>query len=230
MSLDTLEAIRLVPIFSGLSSESQRELARFCVVKQYRKGQVIFREGTKAEGFFIVLSGLVKIFKNSWEGKEQVLHIFGPYEIFAEAAVFHGLTYPASAEAIENAHLLFVPRNDFIAFIRNNCDTAIEFLAVLSERLRIFTRLIEDLSLKEVPARLASYILYRQVQEKGSNTVNIDIPKHLLAGLLGTTPETLSRAFAKMKQTGCIDISGRDVIVKDKDFLEKLALEGRWSE
>lgn len=226
--LDATKAIELVPIFSALSPDSKRELASFCVVKRYEKGKMIFREGTKAEGFFVVLSGLVKVYKTSWEGKEQVLHIFGPYEIFAEVPVFHGTTYPASAEAIVDAGVLFVPKEEFLTFIRNHGEAAIELLAILSERLRIFTRLIEDLSLKEVPARLASYILYRQCQENGSHSFDLDIPKNLLAGLLGTTPESLSRAFARIRQIGCIDVSGRNVIIKNKELLRKLALEGKW--
>ncbi|MEJ5301091.1 MAG: Crp/Fnr family transcriptional regulator [Thermodesulforhabdaceae bacterium] len=224
------DAIQLVPIFASLDPNSREELAEFCLIKHYGKGDIIFHEGEKAGGFFAVLSGLVKIFKTSWEGKEQILHVFGPYEIFAEVPVFHGKTYPASAEALANTDLLFVPRDSFINFLRRHGDAAIQLLAILSERLRIFTRIIEDLSLKEVPARLASYILYRSAQEKGSNTVKLDIPKNLLAGLLGTTPESISRVFTKMKQTGCIDISGRNIIIQNKKFLERLALEGKWIE
>lgn len=224
------EAIQLVPIFAALDSASKEELAEFCSIKHYEKGETLFHEGEKANGFFAVLSGLVKIFKTSWEGKEQILHVFGPYEIFAEVPVFHGKTYPASAEALANTDVLFVPKDSFINFLRRHGDAAVQLLAILSERLRVFTRLIEDLSLKEVPARLASYILYRSAQEKGANVVNLDIPKNLLAGLLGTTPESISRVFAKMKQTGCIDISGRDITIKDRKFLERLALEGRWTE
>lgn len=224
------EAIELTPIFSALSPESKKELASFCVIKRYAKGETLFREGAKARGFFVVLSGLVKVFKTSWEGKEQILHVFGPYEIFAEVPVFHGITYPASAEALSDTDVLFIPKDDFLIFLRNHGDAAIELLAILSERLRTFTKLIEDLSLKEVPARLASYILYRQSQEKGSRSIKLDIPKNLLAGVLGTTPESLSRAFAKMKQIGCIDISGRNILINDRALLERIAVEGRWIE
>ncbi|MGC8720745.1 MAG: Crp/Fnr family transcriptional regulator [Thermodesulforhabdaceae bacterium] len=224
------EAIELTPIFSALSPESKKELANFCIIKHYTKGETLFREGTKAKGFFVVLSGLVKVFKTSWEGKEQILHVFGPYEIFAEVPVFHGTTYPASAEALAETDVLFIPKEDFLTFLSNHGSAAIELLAVLSERLRLFTKLIEDLSLKEVPARLASYILYRQTQEKGNRSITLDIPKNLLAGLLGTTPESLSRAFARMKQIGCIDTSGRNIIINNRELLERIALEGRWTE
>ncbi|MCX7823286.1 MAG: Crp/Fnr family transcriptional regulator [Syntrophobacterales bacterium] len=230
MSSSVRDLIESIPIFSALDPESKDELAQFCILKHYEKGSLIFREGTVAKGFFAVISGLVKIFKTSWEGKEQVLHIFGPSEIFAEVPVFHGITYPASAEALMDTKLLFFPKDEFLQFVRTHGDAAIKLLAVLSERLRMFTRLIEDLSLKEVPARLASYILYRQSQEKGSNLIALDIPKNLLAGLLGTTPESISRTFTKMKQSGCIDILGRDIAIKDVEFLRKLALEGKWGE
>ncbi len=221
------EALSKIALFSSLDTQTLETIALFSHIKHYEKGELLFREGSQAEGFFVVLSGLVKIFKTSWEGKEQVLHIFGPFELFAEVPVFHGTDYPASAEAVEPTTVLSIPKDPFLAFLRRNGEVAIHLLAVLSARLRFFTRLIEDLSLKEVPSRLATYLLYRYETMKGNSTLTLDIPKHLLAGILGTTPESLSRAFARLKQMGCIDVMGKNIIVLQKECIERVAIEGK---
>ncbi len=227
---EKLNVISQLPLFSGLDPEIQDKLANLAVTKIYKKGEMLFREGTLADGLFIIKSGRIKIYKTSWEGKEQVLHFFGPLEMFAEVPVFQGSDYPASAEAIETSEVLFIPRETLLNFLKENCDIAIKFLALLAARLRYFTRLIEDLSLKEVPARLAAYILYRLKETKGMKEINLDIPRHLLAALLGTTPETLSRIFTKMRSANYIEVSGKKLRVIDQEKLENLALEGKWTE
>lgn len=219
-----------VPLFDGLGEQHIKTLNDICVIKSYRKGDLLFREGTKSVGMFLVLKGIVKVYKTSWEGREQILHFFGPYELFAEVPVFYGHDYPASAEALEDVDVLFFPRARFLELLRNNCDVAIRMLALLSERLRYFTRLIEDLSLKEVPARLAAYLTYCMEREGGSTELVLDIPKHLLAALLGTTPETLSRAFGRFRQIGYVEVEGNSVRILNPSSIRKLAMEGKWTE
>ena len=107
-----------------------------------------------------LLDGQVKIFKASSDGKEQILHILGPGEPFGEVPVFSGQQFPASAEALRKSRLIFFPRSDFVNLITANPSLALNMLAVLSMRLRQFTVQIENLSLKEVPGRLATYLIY----------------------------------------------------------------------
>ncbi len=232
MTNDNLEILSKIPMFSELDTKTQKKLADITVTKIYHKGQILFREGTPADGLFIVKKGRIKIYKMSWEGKEQVLHFFGPMEMFAEVPVFQGSNYPASAEALEKSEVIFIPGNLLLNFLRENCDVAIRFLALLSERLRYFTRLIEDLSLKEVPARLAAYILYHLEKiPNNQDEITLDIPRHLLSALLGTTPETLSRVFTRMRSAGYIKLINKNTIkIPDKEKLQNLALEGKWIE
>ena len=131
------------------------------VNRSYKKGQTIFSEGDEGAGFYAIISGRVKIFKLSPEGKEQILHMMGAGEIFGEVPVFTGQEYPANAEAHINSSLLFFPRNSFIELVKKDPSLSLNMLALLSWRLRRFAALIEDLSLKEVPGRLAAYLLYR---------------------------------------------------------------------
>ncbi|MBW1740429.1 MAG: Crp/Fnr family transcriptional regulator, partial [Deltaproteobacteria bacterium] len=174
-------------------------------------------------GFYVVVEGLVKIFKVSLEGKEQILHILGPREPFGEVPVFSGQDYPAHAEAISDSHLFFFPKNAFTDLIRQNPSLALSMLAVLSMRLRQFTVQVEHLSLREVPGRLSAYLLYLSGEKGGERFIDLNISKGQLASLLGTIPETLSRILAKMARQGLIQVHGSCIKILDRLSLEELA-------
>jgi CRP/FNR family transcriptional regulator len=202
-------------LFSGLSDEELDKVVAIAAVKTFARGESIFFEGDDGDGFYMVLDGRVKIFKMSLDGKEQILHIFGPGEPFGEVPVFHGQPFPANALALIKSKLLFFPRREFVALVTGNPSLALNMLAMLSLRLRRFANQIESLSLKEVPGRLAAYLVYL-TEEQGSTTqVTLDIPKGQLASLLGTIPETLSRIFARMTEEGLIRVEGRTIYIDD---------------
>lgn len=204
------------------------------------KGEIIFQEGDRGEGFYIVAAGKIKVFKMSFEGKEQILHIYGPGHIFGEVPVFQGTSFPASAMALESSTILFLPRQAFVQQIGKSPALAMNMLADLSMRLREFTVQIENLSLKEVPARLAAYILTLAQEEAGhSQTIalrkkslpaaNVSLPvsKVQLASLIGTTPETVSRVLKKMDLGGFIKADGKKILILDQESLEELSQTGR---
>jgi CRP/FNR family transcriptional regulator len=193
-----LSFISNVPLFKGLYDTQLERLARITVNRAVKKGEIIFSEGAEADGFYVVVRGRIKISKLSPEGKEQVLHIVAFSEPFGEVPVFSGSQFPANAQAMEDSLLLFFPRSAFVELIRTDPSLALNMLALLSKRLMQFAGLIENLSLKEVPSRLASYLLYLNEKSAGSNTVDLDISKTLLPNVLGTIPDTISRVFGKM--------------------------------
>lgn len=208
-------------LFQGIPFSQLTEVAAIAFTKTVQRGEAIFFEGDEGIGFYMVAEGKVKIFKSSLEGKEQILHIFGPGEPFGEVPVFHGRPFPANAVALSNCTLLFFPRSEFIRLVHDNPSLALNMLAVLSMRLRRFATQIEHLSLKEVPGRLASHLLYL-VEEQGENQVTLDIPKGQLASLLGTSPETLSRIFAKMSDEGLIQVQGKVITIVDIERLQEV--------
>ena len=218
-----INQIGTLPLFSGLSEEQLQDLALIVVEQAFRRGQTIFLEGDEGSGFYVVNTGKVKIFKLSPDGKEQILHIFGPGEPFAEVPVFAGQRFPANAEALEESRLFFFPRAGFLDLIRRHPSLALNMLAVLSRRLRQLAGLVEDLSLKEVPARLAAYILYQSDRQQGGPEFDLDIAKGQLASLLGTIPETLSRILARMVKEGFIESTGPRIKILDKAGLQELA-------
>ena len=218
-----LTQIGAIPLFSGLAEEQLQELAMIVIDQMFRRGQTIFLEGEEGNGFFVVISGKVKVYKLSPDGKEQILHIFGPGEPFAEVPVFAGQRFPANAEALEESRLFFFPRAAFLELIRRHPSLALNMLAVMSRRLRQLAGLVEDLSLKEVPARLAAYILYQSERQQGAVEFELEIAKGQLASLLGTIPETLSRILAKMVKEGLIESSGPRIKIRQRAGLQELA-------
>ncbi len=218
------------PLFKGLSKSQVDEICAIVVDRQYRRGQSIFMEGDEADGFYIVADGQVKIFKTSVEGKEQILHIYGPGNPFGEVPVFSGSRFPANAQALVNSRILFMPRSAFVRLIAANPSLSMNMLGELSMRLRQFTVQIENLSLKEVPSRLASYLTVLAEEQGQPDSVLLTISKGQLASLLGTIPETLSRIFAKMTAQNLIQVNGKEIHLLDKPGLEDLAIAGKLAE
>ncbi|HEY3275737.1 MAG TPA: Crp/Fnr family transcriptional regulator [Syntrophorhabdaceae bacterium] len=206
-------------LFRGLPEAQIERLVRISQTFNYKRGEIVFSEGEPAAGLYILYLGRMKIYKLSFEGKEQILHIIEPGEPFGEVAVFLGASFPAYAEALEESKALFFPRDSFVSLIKEDPYLAMNMLAVLSQRLKYFARLIEDLSLKEVPQRFAAYLLYGS-DESGRDYVHLNITKGQLASLLGTIPETLSRILGKMVLEGLIEVQGRKITVLDRKALE----------
>ena len=222
-----LQIISDAPLFNGLSEEQLSDVRQISVDKFCDKGKTIFLEGDDCNGFYIVADGKVKIYKVSFEDKEHILHIYGPGNPFGEVPVFAGKKFPANAQTLLKSHLLFFPRIAFVDLISKNPSLAMNMLGVLSMRLRQFTVQIENLSLKEVPGRLASYLVYLSQEQARTDMVALNISKGQLASLLGTIPETLSRILTKMNQQHLIDTSGQNIILKDFNGLEDLAEHGK---
>jgi len=207
-------------LFGGLPPEHLEEIVNLAVKKDFKRGETVFFEGDPGEGFYMVATGKVKIFKTSISGKEQILHIFSRGEPFGEVPVFHGQPFPANATALEKTSLIFFPRKRFVELVHTMPSLVMSMLAVLSMRLRRFANQIENLSLKEVPARLAGYLIYLSGEQNNPDKVVLEISKGQLASLLGTIPETLSRIFAKMSEEGLIKVNGKEIDLLDRDGLE----------
>ena len=221
--MEILKQIAQIPMFNGLNTEQLEEVAMIIVDQEIKRNQPIFSQGDEAKGLYIVVEGRVKVFKVSFDGKEQILHILGAGEPFAEVAVFTGSSYPASSMTMEKSRLFFIPRQSFYDLLGRNPSLAMAMLATLSLRLRQFSNMIESLSLKEVPGRLATHLLLLSDQAGGQDAIRLPIAKTQLASYLGTIPETLSRILGKMTASGYIKTDGPVITLCDRDGLEDLA-------
>lgn len=222
-SRETVDLLTEITLFKGLPTGHLEALANIVVEQKFKRGQTIFSEGDEAKGFYVLISGRIKVFKLSSEGKEQIIHIFDPGELFGEVPMFEGRNFPANAETLEKSRIFFFPRKSFIALVKREPSLAMNMMAALSRRLRQLAHLIEDLSLKEVPGRLAAYLLYLSERGDEKDELKLDISKGHLASFLGTIPETLSRIFSRMRDQRIIQIHGRKIRILNKDALKELA-------
>ena len=221
--MDMTSIIASIPLFQGLSSRQCASLGAIAVRRFFSRGEIFFQEGDDAFGFYVILSGKVKIFKLSPDGKEQIFHILEAHEPFGEAAVFAGSHYPASAQALSETSVLFFPTQKFVDLITQDPSLALSMLALLSMRLRKLTNLVENLSLKEIPVRLAAYLLYQCNGSGSLSTISLDVSKNQMAGLLGTIPETLTRILKRMSDEKLIKTGPRSITILDKKRLADLA-------
>jgi CRP/FNR family transcriptional regulator, dissimilatory nitrate respiration regulator len=214
-------------LFGGLPEEHITEIEKIAVDKHFNKGDIIFYDGDDGLGFYLVATGSVSVYKLSTEGKEQILHIIKEGDTIGAVPVFSGQSFPANARAIAKSHLLFFDRKKFIRLITGKPNLTMNLLALLSARLREFTIQVENLSLKEIPGRLASYLLYLSQEQRKKDFIKLTISKVQLANLLGTGPESLSRALGDMKTKKLIEERGADIRLMNRALLEELAEKGK---
>jgi CRP/FNR family transcriptional regulator len=214
-------------LFGGLPEEHIAQIENIAVDKHYNKGDVIFYDGDEGNGFYLIASGSVSVYKLSPEGKEQILHIVKEGNTIGAVPVFSGKSFPANARAISKSHLLFFDREKFIQLITNKPSLTMNILALLSMRLREFTIQVENLSLKEIPGRLAAYLLFLAQEQGNKDLIKLNISKVQLANLLGTGPESLSRALGNMKSKKLIEEKGASIKLLNRNLLEELAERGK---
>jgi CRP-like cAMP-binding protein len=214
-------------LFGGLSEEHISEIEKNAIDKHFNKGDVIFYDGDEGDGFYLVVAGSVNVYKLSPEGKEQILHIVKEGDTIGAVPVFSGKSFPANARAISKSHLLFFDRKKFIQLITNKPSLTMNILALLSMRLREFTIQVENLSLKEIPGRLAAYLLYLSQEQGNKDLIKLNISKGQLANFLGTGPESLSRALGNMKSKKLVEEEGANIRLINRGALEELAESGK---
>jgi CRP-like cAMP-binding protein len=217
-----LDHLSRSPLFEGLARADLAALAKMAVTREYDRGESLFLFGDDADGFYLLVEGRVKLSRFGPDGREQVVHLLGPGQPCGEVPVFEGGTFPATAEALSPLTALFVSRRAFLSLAANHPQVLLSMLAILSRRLRGLVELVDDLSLKEVSARLARYLLDLSA-EKESTSFKLDTDKRTLASRLGTIAETLSRTFHRLQDQGLISVKGRCVSLLNGDGLTALA-------
>jgi CRP/FNR family transcriptional regulator, dissimilatory nitrate respiration regulator len=206
-------------LFHSFTAKEMGLLEAAAALREFHKGEQLFSEGIDASAFFIVVSGKVKIYKLSPDGKEHTLHIHGPGDLVAEAAIFDSMVYPASCMTLENSTLVRISRDGILDLIKKHPELALKMMSGYSKRLRQFVAKIEELSLKDIKARLAGYLLANSSIENGETVFRLKYSKKELSSLLGTIPETLSRALSFLKQKKLITETDNKIIIQDAEKL-----------
>jgi CRP/FNR family transcriptional regulator len=182
-------------------------------------------EADPAHAFFVVITGQIKLYKSSPEGKEQTLYLLRPGDPFGMCTAFAIDSFPANAMALEESDILLIPGPVMEAVAMGEPRLLLNIIGIISDRLRESMTLIESLSLKEIPQRLAAFLLHGLMREgeKGTSQLVLTITQRELAKILGATPEALSRAIRKMSNAGILAMDGRSIRILDRPALEELA-------
>jgi CRP/FNR family transcriptional regulator len=234
ISSDRIEALMEGhTFFGGVTPEERTALAELGRVQTVESDTILFRHGDRYRGFYLLLEGTVQIYRMSPEGRMLVLHVIRPGESFAEVPLFENQddepsssSYPATAETLGKSTLLFFPAEQFLAFVDAHPRTALRMLGQMAERLRDAVRQLDAVSLRDVQERLARHLVERvplaSDEPDTPPTVELDIPKSVLAAELGTVPETLSRALRTLEERDLIRSDPSEIALTDVRGLRRL--------
>lgn len=214
-----LRYLRAVPYFAGLTGPELRALAAQCSSRTFDAGESILLEGEATEGLYVVLSGKVRVFKSSPEGREQVLIVVAPGETFNDVPVFDDGPSPASADALgSGTGVCLVPRSVVAHLLATNSVVAVSVAKALASRLRHLTVLVEDLSLRQIIQRVARLLL----EESASGSGSIQLTHQEMAARVGTAREVVSRALRELESRGAISRDDSRAIRVNSPRLEAL--------
>jgi len=207
------KTLRQCSLFAGTSTADLGRIASITFLKTLAKGDYLFHEGNTVHGFYLVKRGAIKVHRVNPLGREQVIHIFRPVESFGEESLMSEAGHSAEACATEPSEVLLIQKAGFIAMVRRQPELALCLLRSMSRHLRILVGLLDDLTLKDVKTRFASWLIQQCPDPASRLPVTIQLPttKRVLAAELGTVSETLSRTVAKFRDLKLVTVDGSTV-------------------
>ncbi len=220
--------IRQAPLFSALDDQASHSLRESMVALKLYKGQTLFKEGEEGDRLFVVVQGKIKLGTSSSDGRENLLSILGPGEMFGELSLFDPEPRTSTATAVTDARLVSLAHDAVIGLITSNPQTSLELLRRLAQRLRKSNEVLADLVFADVPGRVAKAIIDLGerfgIQKDDGLHVNHDLTQEELAQLVGASRETVNKALADFAARGWVKLEPRAVLVTD---VERLTKRGR---
>ncbi|MBM3157524.1 MAG: Crp/Fnr family transcriptional regulator [Chloroflexi bacterium] len=214
------ERLKSIPYFSGLSAAELESIKTLVFEIEAERGKLLLLEGETSEALYFVVSGAVKVFKTSPDGKEQILQIMRPGEAFNEVPVFDGGLNLASAQAMGTVVIYGIKRSDLETIMRNHSKVALNAIRVLSQKLRHVVSLVEDLSFRHVNARVAKILL--EYASDGSG-VKERLTQQEMAAMAGTAREMIGRSLKELMDGGIIRLERHRIVIADREALKKMA-------
>jgi CRP-like cAMP-binding protein len=220
LTSDLNKMLANLPLFQQLEAEEIAHLAQGTRKIHLHKGQILFQKGDRADGFYMVVHGQIKLAFPSAHGAEKVLEILGPGQSFGEAVLFLEKPFPIFAQALTDAMVLHIGKQALFSAIEHDMTLARRMLAGMSMRLHGLIRDVEAYSLHSCSQRLIGFLV-QQVGTSASGEVDLDLPanKNVIASRLNLTPETLSRVLHTLSEAGLITVKGRRIIIHDVEKL-----------
>lgn len=221
------ETLRQVALLSDLNPEQFDAMARSAIRREYSTDQMLFQHGEKANYFYLVEKGSVKLSRLAPNGQEKVIEILRKGHTFAEAVMFFDRQeYPVDATALEPTTVIGLDSRVFIGILKESPETALSLMGTLSMRLHRRVNEIDSLSLQNSTLRVINYLL-QNLPDNDSNTAVIELEstKKLIAARLSIQPETFSRALSQLQGKGAIRVKGASIEILDAELLHDLAID-----
>ncbi len=223
----TAKDLKKIELFKNLSDEELKELEPYLLPATYKKKEDIFFEGSPPEWFYIVSRGKVKITKISHEGKEIILEIISPTDIFGGVAVIRGFPYPASAAAMEETDVLKISRKNLLRLVDRFPNLMYCIALQLGDRMKSSYDSLKNIALERVEARIAALLLKLAgkvgVETKTGLLIDMRLTKQDVADMVGTTVETSIRTFSRFKKEGLVSDTNGKFVIKNRQALAKLS-------
>ncbi|OTA40653.1 MAG: hypothetical protein A6D92_14760 [Symbiobacterium thermophilum] len=215
-----LDFLRSLALFQGLSEEELARVAAIARERHYRKGTILFSEGDPGEAIYFVKKGRVRVFRTAANGQEQVLRVWGPGHEVGLVVLADKAPYPASAQVTEDSVLLVFRVDDLLQILPESRTLAANAFCLVGQRLRLARDLAHDLAVHNTHGRLANLLL-RMAEEQGSNVITLGMTHQEIAGMIGTSRETVTRVLGDFRRTGCIAVRGEQVVIQDERKLRE---------
>ncbi len=215
-----MKRLKELSLFKGLSDTDLKELEPYLATTKFKKKETIFSEGEPPEWFYLVLSGKIKITKLSNDGKEIILEVISPTDIFGGVAVIRGFPYPANAVAMEDSEVLRISRKNLMRLV-DRFPNLMYFIALqLGDRMKSSYDSLKNIALERVEARIAALLLKLSrkvgVSNKDGILIDMRLTKQDVADMVGTTVETSIRTFSKFKKQGLVGESAGKFVIRNK--------------
>ncbi|MCP5160118.1 MAG: Crp/Fnr family transcriptional regulator [Hahellaceae bacterium] len=217
-----LEHIKKHYLFTTLSAEDLRNMAKSARLLELEADQHLFFQGEKADHFYLILGGQIKLTRLTPDGNEKVIEILTQGQTFAEAVMFMQKDeYPVTATAISPAQVFSFHNRVFMEILQGNNETCMHLLGDLALRLRYRLQEIENLTMKNATYRVVRFFMNElEKQDNRTNSVELSIQKQLIASRLSIKPETLSRIFSTLKAQNILETQGKTILIKDVNRLK----------
>ena len=215
-----LDFLKSSPYFSGLSTAELDSVKNFIFEKAAERGELLSFEGEPAETLFFVLSGAVKVFKTSTEGKEQILSIVRPGDSFNDVPIFDDGPNPTSVQAMGPVTLYGIRKTDLKVILEEHPHISLNIIRILAAQVRQLMSLVEDLSFRHVISRVARILLDHA---GGKTDTNPRLTQQEMAAMAGTAREVVSRSLKALEEEGTLRIDRHRIVITDEKALKELA-------
>ncbi|RLE33558.1 hypothetical protein DRJ58_03495 [Candidatus Acetothermia bacterium] len=214
-------------VFEGLSPEAWEELRSLMRPLELAAGETVFHEGMPSFGLYILCEGKIKVAKHTRGGHSQILKLLGPGEILGEKTLFDGETYTCYAKTLEPSRLMFIPRDDFLAFVRRHPEVAIRLVEKLARELKAFGDKLVEIASRSAKERVAR-VLLELARAFGKKTpegldIGLELQRAELAEMASISTETAIRILSELSDRGIVALQGHRIIIRKPDSLRAMA-------